>query len=71
MFEWWCVILGALLIGFVAYNVGYNDGFRRGFEVNMDMFMYGETEDDGTIVWRPEKSEKSEEDEEDEVVTNA
>lgn len=60
MFEWWCVILGALVIAFVAYNAGYSDGFRRGFKASTGMFMYGETEDDGTIVWRPEKSEDGE-----------
>lgn len=58
MFVWWCVILVALLIAFVAYSVGYNDGFRRGFKVCMNMFTYGDVEDDGTIVWRPEKSEE-------------
>ena len=63
MFEWWCVILGALVIGFIAYNAGYNDGFRRGFKVSMDMFMYGETEDDGTIVWRPERPEEGKDNE--------
>lgn len=57
MFMWWCVILVVLLIAFVMYNAGYNDGFRRGLRVGMDMFMYGETEDDGTVVWRPEQNE--------------
>ena len=63
MFEWWCVIVGALVIAFVAYNVGYDGGFRRGFKVSMDMFMHGETEDDSTIVWRPEKCEDGEDNE--------
>lgn len=60
MFEWWCVVVGALVIAFVAYNAGYSDGFRRGFKASMDMFTYSETEDDGTIVWRPEKREDGE-----------
>lgn len=63
MFAWWCVILVALLIAFVAYNVGYNDGFRRGFRVALDLLQYGDMEDDGTIVWRANKSEEDEGDE--------
>lgn len=60
MFEWWCVILGALVIAFVAYSAGYNDGFRRGFTVCLNMFEYGDVEDDGTVVWRTEKPEDGE-----------
>lgn len=63
MFAWWCVILGVLLIGFVAYTVGYNDGFRRGFRVALDLFQYGDVEDDGAIVWRANKSEEDEDNE--------
>lgn len=54
MFEWWCMIVGALVIAFVAYNAGYSDGFRRGFKASVDVFMHSETEDDSTIVWRRE-----------------
>lgn len=60
MFEWWCVIVGALVIALVAYNAGYSDGFRRGFKASMDIFVHGETEDDSAIVWRPEKREDGE-----------
>lgn len=63
MFEWFCVILGALLIGFVGYSVGYNDGFRRGFKVGLDLLQYGDVEDDGTIVWRADNPEEDKDNE--------